>query len=172
MKIEMDDILNYQILSNLPSEVMKVAKENEFLALLNDSLISNYYYVDLKKELKRLFSKFNDIKYVYRIDDSYSLKSNQLRIDKVGNTPLNPNKLLNIVGKKIDDEQFIKMMYHRILNISTKLTYQEAMYFIQYFFCDTIEESISEILSISRTKLQQIKKSCLVKIYLEVGDLI
>ncbi len=168
----MDDTFNYQILSDLPSEVIKVAKENEFLALLNDSLISKYYYVELKNDLKKLFSKFKDLKYLCRIDETYSLQSNQLRIDKVGKTPLNPNKLLNIVGKKIDDEQFIKTMYHCILNISTKLTYQEAMYFIQCFFCDTTEESISEILSISRTKLQKIKKSCLVKIYLEVDDLI
>lgn len=168
----MEDTLNFQILSNLPSEVIKMAKNNEFLTLLNEPLISKYYDANLRKELKALFTRFNDIKFFYKVNDSYSLKANQIKIDKVNGSSLHPNQILNMVGRKIDEEQFVEVMYYRILNLSIKLTYQEALYFIKYFFSDTTEEEISEILAISRTNLQKIKKSCLVKVYLEVSDLI
>lgn len=53
------------------------------------------------------------------------------------------------------------------MSVARELTLQEAVYLVDSLFCDRPEELISDKLSISVKTLTKVKKSCLVKVYLE-----
>ena len=50
------------------------------------------------------------------------------------------------------------------MTLALKLTMQESIYMVDTFFSKKSEDIISEKLGICRNTLQNIKKSCLVKI--------
>ena len=72
------------------------------------------------------------------------------------------------VENKAKYEAFTNTFYLKLKNLSQILTYEEAIYLTETFFSKNTEERISEKLDISKAKLQVIKKSCLVKFYLNI----
>lgn len=74
------------------------------------------------------------------------------------------------VEKNIDLNIWTRDFYNMILTLSTKLTFNEAIYLVDTFFDERAEEQISEKLQICRKSLQKIKKSCLVKIKIEFSN--
>lgn len=76
------------------------------------------------------------------------------------------NKLY--VENKVKYEAFTNTFYLKLKNLSQILTYEETIYLTETFFSKKTEERISEKLDISKAKLQVIKKSCLVKFYLNI----
>ena len=144
----------------LPEKIINTSLQNpDYLDLLSDSTCNMFYYKELKKDLSLIFDKFNDTKFLYTY--SYGLRlgsfSNNI-VDEIG----------NLVGKSIDNEIWASSIYNNIVSLSHKLTYKEAIYLVETFLSNKTEEQISEKLSICRKSLQKIKKSCLVKIYMEL----
>lgn len=166
----MKNELNINMLLELPSTILKKSEDdiNKFVGLLSDNVCNIYYYKNLKSDLKSYFDKFNDMKYIYNISKEYgiNLVSNyeireEKRLIKVN------DKVSNFVEKELDKEEFTREVYEKSLSLASKLTYKEAIYFVESFFSNKSDDYISEEIGISRTGLQKIRKSCLVKMYLE-----
>ena len=74
------------------------------------------------------------------------------------------DKVSNYVSKKIEKEKYALETYNSIINLSLKLTYQEAVYFVNCFFGKKTDEYITELLGVSKNQFLKIRKSCLVKL--------
>lgn len=59
---------------------------------------------------------------------SYELKENKF----VRNSP---DKTLNYIANKVDEEIFVVDTYNRVISLAYKLTRNEAIYFVYSFFC-------------------------------------
>lgn len=165
----MGNQLTLNMLLDLPHDVLKISnKIDSYLDLLSDDICREYYYTDLKKDLIKYFNKFKDVKYKYKYCENFNLKSNSnYEVEGVFGNNIISDKVGNYVAKNIDLEIWTLDFYNNVVSIAHKLTYQEAIYFVDTFFANKTEEQISEKLSICRKTLQKIKKSCLVKILLE-----
>lgn len=151
--------LTFEILHQLPDEILNVASDpkNSYLALLEESTYKQYYYPGLRTDLLNIIKEFNDIKYSYSANSSsircistYEIRENMFLSnanDKIG----------NFIAQKVDSEILAVNTYNRILSLACKLTFEEAT---------------SEKIGFSRTFLQKVKKSCLVKMYFEFSDLL
>lgn len=124
----------------------------------------------MKKELFYYFERFKDIKYYYKFPKNvYSKISLQNNVSKYNN---HINDIVgNLVENSSTDSVWLENFYKCMLNISSKLTFQEAIYLVDTFFVGHSEEMISEKLGICRATLQKIKKSCIVKLWLEFNYL-
>lgn len=170
----MEKFLTLEMLLDLPEKVLTIANNssNIYISMLDKKTCDEYYYSELRKNLMEFFKSFNEIKYSFSeaaIDINYTSNYNITENKKVANIN---SKVENYVSKKIKKEKFALDIYNRVCSLSKKLTFNEAIYFVNTFFAGTSEENISEELGISRTYLQRIKKSCLVKLYFEFIDLL
>ena len=59
-------------------------------------------------------------------------------------------------------------IYNKILKLSYKLTVSEGDYLINTFIHHISEEKIAGIIGISKTYLQKIKKSCIIKMWVDL----
>lgn len=166
---KIEKFLTLEMLLELPEKILSIAKDTKsvYLSLLEEETYGKYYFHDLKKDLSRIFNDFNDTKYSFSLSNAHENITHNYEIQ--GNKLLNnsSDKVANYVMKKIDSENMAVDIYNKVISLSHKLTYTEAIYFINTFFAKLGEEAISEKIGISRTYLQKIKKSCLVKMYFE-----
>ncbi len=167
----MVDRLSFDDFLNLPKQILLTAQEHdEYASLLSETFIHQYYQKKMKQEIYRSVEKFKDAKYFYSCDSdyspSYSMDASLFRkkgevADPVG----------NYVSHLVDDSWWVEQFYQCICKVACKLTMQEAIYFVDTFFGERSEEFISEKLGICRVTLQKIKKSCIVKLWLELKGL-
>lgn len=167
----MKNDLSLELLLDLPNKILNASNDNtSYLDLLSDDLVKKYFYSNLRKDLDKVFQKFKDYKYLYSTNENYSLSSSMKNLDNiVVSFNRNNDKVSNYVMKQVDLEIWASDFYNSLLSISNKLTYNEAIYFVDTFFCGKTEEFISEKLLICKASLQKIKKSCLVKVYFELN---
>ena len=164
----MGSTLTFDEILDLPKKILNVSLEYDaYSDLLSEDMILMYYYKDLKSDLNVYFDRFKAIKYSYHFASDYCPiptptpsfyhSSGFQKTDPVG----------KYVTAKIDDSIWLKQFYSHILNLASKLTLSEATYLVDTFFAHRSEESISEEIGVCRATLQKIKRSCLVKAYLE-----
>lgn len=163
--------LTLEMLLELPDKIINMSN-NSYISLLEKETYDYYYYSGLRNDLLKIFNRFNDIKYSLSYDNhgfnvtgNYEFTENQKQLN-------NFDSVSNYVEKRLGLENYALKVYKKIINLSRKLTNSEAIYFVNTFFAKKSEEYTSERLEISRTYLQKIKKSCLVKTYLEFYDMI
>ncbi len=152
----------------LPEEILKVSNNLEYPNLLSKDMIDAYYYTEMKKDIAKVFTKYNDVKYLFSHRSDCYLSSIHYDTERVSLSKVNNDKVGNYIMNNVDLEIWTKDFYDTIISVSYKLTMQEAVYLVDAFFLNKSEEIISEKLLISRKTLQNIKKSCLVKVYLEL----
>ncbi len=154
-------------LLSLPNDILE-ATQNEFVSLLSDETINRFYYLEMKKDLMSYMKHFNDMKYFYKSSNEYTLKSTSYTNE--GKTKTKPNRSLveEFVSKNVDNDLWTEEVYNHLITLAHKLNPSEQKYLVETFFKNTSEENISEKLGICRKTLQHIKKSCLVKMYLEL----
>jgi len=73
--------------------------------------------------------------------------------------------------EELESLNWMTNFYNRILIIASKLTIQEATYLVDCFFSNKSEEVTCEKLRICRNTLQKVKKSCLIKTWVELKTL-
>lgn len=78
------------------------------------------------------------------------------------------SQIENAVQRYIDKQMLTTDIYYSIMKVSYKLTNDEVVYLINTFLIHKSEEDIAEIIGISRTHLQKIKKSCIVKMWVDL----
>ncbi len=165
-KVEVDNMRNDNNFFELPKQILENLenKKETYRNLLSNEVIEAYYYTNLRKDLLKSFTTFNDAKY---IDKDY-INISPIYGKEITKNKNKQDKISNYIASKIDKQIWAKDFYDTIMSLSTKLTYSETYYLVNTFFNNKTEEEISEILNISRFTLQKIKKSCLVKTYLEL----
>lgn len=171
----MDLSLTYEKLLDFPEDFMKKSVKYSVIAdPISSEECKKYDTKDLHDKVSFRIRKFKDAKYIYQFPD---LKYN---------IPMTPNYQLRevimprnlessqskIITKETDKEIWVTKLYYCLINVvSTKLTKQETVYFIESFFKKESEESISEKLLMCRKTLQKVKKSCLIKVWVEMEAL-
>ena len=79
--------------------------------------------------------------------------------------------MTDLVANNIEKQKWLTKFYKRLESISFKLTNEEIKYLVGTFFKGQSEEVLSENMGICRNTLRKIKKSCLVKMWIEMEDL-
>lgn len=161
--------LTVEKLLALPNDILRITQENKYINLLSKETIDKFYHQEMKKELMDYMQRFNDLKYLYTSSKDYSLKSVSYTNENKTKNKSNKSVVEEFVSKKVDNEKFVEKVYNHLISLSHKLNFDEQKYFVETFFKNESEESISEKLGICRKTLQNIKKSCLVKMYLEIN---
>lgn len=162
--------LTLEMLLYLPDKIINMSN-NSYISLLEKETYEYHYYSGLRNDLLKIFNKFNDVKYSLSYDDGFSITGNYEFTENQKQLN-NIDSVSNYVEKRLGLEGYALKVYKKIISLSRKLTKGEAIYFVNTFFAKKSEEYISERLEISRTYLQKIKKSCLVKTYLEFYDML
>ena len=118
-----------------------------------------------------LFKKFQAAKYLNKFPMNTSRNSSFI-YDVCNTAKQNTTRscVENAVQNHIDKELWITLFYNNIMLLANKLTREEAIYFINTFLLHKTEEKIAESLEICKTSLQKIKKSCLVKVWIELKE--
>lgn len=163
------ETINYEKLLELPNDMVHISESNSYLSLLSDEFCNKYYYTQLKSDLKKIIKKFNDIKY---FDIADNLKATNYEINADIHANKNSDKILNYIINKIDNETYLVKIYNLLKSLSYKFTLSETIYFVETFFSEKTDDAICERLGLSRTGIQKIRKSCLVKTYLEFKKIV
>ena len=53
-------VFNNNAFLSLQEEVLKISKECEYSNLLSKNMIDTYYYLEMKKDIAKVFTKYND----------------------------------------------------------------------------------------------------------------
>ena len=170
-----DSNLSLKQIVKLPNIIIRNAGYHaSYTDLLEDDICSQYSVPEMTSIIKSLFKKFRNSKYVYRfsIEDTISITPSYE--EKIGFIPKKiSNKTEEAILGYLNNKYFVVKFYESLIDLSKKLTYREAVYLVGSFFNGNSEEKIADTLGISKTSLQPIKKSCLVKMIIQfkiMGD--
>lgn len=155
-------------------EMLKVAKTIMSNAKLNKNanvLISRdvyneYNVLNYKAELLKMFSRFRSSRYFCKSIEINSITTNY-EFGEIKSSIIS-DPVGNHTGNIIDEQIFARSFSKSLIDLSYKLTYEESIYLVKTFMEKMSEEHIAEILHISKPTLQKYKKSCLIKMWIEL----
>ena len=117
----------------------------------------------------KLFENFKSARYLYKFPISDTIRINPTYESKeICFQKSSQSQIEKAVEKYVDKQILTTEIYNSILDVSNRLTNSECAYLINTFLQHKSEESIAEIIGISKTYLQRIKKSCIVKMWTEL----
>lgn len=166
----MDGIVTLNQLLNVSDMIKDNADANSKVNQLLDEYICNQYdTIYIKDELLKLFATFKSARYLYDfpVEENVSI-SPTYEVHEGFTQRSTASQVENAVSRYVDKQLFTTDIYHSLIKVSYKLTNDEVVYMTNTFFTHKAEESIAEIIGISKTYLQKIKKSCLVKLWVEL----
>jgi len=171
----MDLSLTFDKLLSFPEDFIKASnKYCDLTEPLSARECNKYKLKELRSTIDKQIQLFKDTKYLYKYPNE---------IYYVPITPnyqpkevMMPRKLSSKQEDKIDPivnrQIWATHLYYSFMeSLSTKLTRQECVYFIESYFKKHSEDDIASKLSICKDTLQRVKKSCLIKVYIEVNAL-
>ena len=167
----MEQIVTFEQLVNICDAIKENVKiksnQNE---LLSEEILNYYDILNERKKLLKLFENFKSARYLYKFPISDTIRINPIYESKeICFQKSSKSQIENAVEKYVDKQILTTEIYNSILNVSNRLTNSECVYLINTFLQHRSEESIAEIIGISKTYLQRIKKSCIVKMWIELG---
>lgn len=166
----MKHIVTLNEMINISNKLIEISSQfNNLNSLITSDLCEQYYTNINKKKLQKLFSKFISARYVYEfpIDEAIQITSNYKYNGRCSNSN-NTSKVENAIETMVDKQLRITEIYDRLLVVSSKLILDEVHYMIGAFINHKPEESIAESLHMSKTYLQKIKKSCVIKMWIDL----
>lgn len=165
----MNSVIDMNKLLNISEDLSLLTKRYESLnVLLSDQDCRSYNIISIKKSLLELFSKFKTARYFINVPlENNVYSSNSYTVNSHIKSNMKANRLENTVMNYVDKQAWLMRFYDSIMNLGSKLTCSEMEYFLLTFLSNRTEEDIAYKLGICKTSLQKIKKSCLVKMWLE-----
>lgn len=166
----MDGIVTLNQLLNVSDMIKGNADANSKVNQLLDEYICHQYdTIYIKDELLKLFAEFKSARYLYDfpVEENVSI-SPTYEVHEGFTQRSTASQVENAVSRYVDKQLHTTDVYHSLIKVSYKLTNDEVVYMTNTFFTHKAEESIAEIIGISKTYLQKIKKSCLVKLWVEL----
>lgn len=166
----MEDILTLDKIFSLPNTILHNSELlNEYTKMLDEDYYNKFNIVEIKLDLDQFFKKFNNLKYTYRYNISTGNKIiSNYDFGSVINSYIKSDKTAVLACNIIDSTALLNEISNAMINLSNKLTIEEAVYFVNEFFGNLSETKIADNLRICRNTLQKIKKSCLVKTWFEL----
>lgn len=166
----MDNIITLNQLLNVSNSITLNASQNkEYNQLLDEAICNRYNIIDNKKRLQDLFAKFKSARYLYDFPVEENIKINpNYEFHDSFTQRSTTSQVENAVSRYIDKQLLTTDIYNTLMKVSYKLTEDEVIYLINTFLTHKSEEDIAEILGISKTYLQKIKKSCIVKMWVDL----
>lgn len=163
----MENIVTLNQLLDIVKTVTNNAKiQNDYNQLIDEYICNRYNILDYKKKLCELFSKFKSAKYLYKFPIEENIKTTPIYEERLGFTQRSTSSQVDSeVEHYIDKMLFTTEIYNTLIKVSYKLTIGEAIYLVNTFLTHKSEDDIAEIIGISKTYLQKIKKSCIVKMW-------
>lgn len=169
----MNNALSFDKILDLPNEMLRTAeKYNDYAELLRKKVYQEYDSKTLKDDIMKKIDKYKDTKYLYNYSVESLIKITpkyELKESTTSNT--SSSVVENIVTRSVDQHLWIECFYETMLVVAAKLTTQEAIYLVDSFFGNKSEDFIAEKLMVCKMTLQNIKKSCLVKTWIELKTL-
>ncbi len=164
-------VITFDMLLNLPKELLKKSAEyNDYSELLKKDIFLNYDCKKLKQDINEKFDHYKKIKYLHKLPNSFTIKSPTF--DLIGKSKKNiSDRVGDSVANNVDEEIWIYDFYNCLLVVASKLTNQESRYLVDTFFGNKPENVIFEKLGICKNTFLNVKKSCLVKLWLELQNL-
>ena len=170
----MKEEVTLDMILELPKKILEKAEQyGDYSELLPKEVYEKYDLVEVRSDVSRIFKHFNVIKYLYSYSsEEYNIKITPTYEPREGTIS---NKISDSVGdmvtKKVDNQIWIVKFYNSIMNVALKMTDKEAFYIVCTYFANKSEEYVSDRLGICRNTLQKIKKSSLVKTWVELHEL-
>ena len=146
--------------------ILKTKKATNKNSLIVKSVYEKYDIVFLKSELIKMFAKYKSNCYSYKsaYNPQKTYRYSQITVSK--NTISNP--VLETIEKLQDAQIYASDFYNSLIILSEKLMYRESLYLANAFLEQESEETIAETIGISKTALQKYKKSCIIKMWIEL----
>ena len=166
----MDNVVTLNQLINISDYIKEIADQNkQHNELLSEKIYNSYDTSYIRNNLLELFNRFKSARYLYEfpLDSSVKLTSNY-NLNEACHQSNNASQVEQIIEKHIDKQLLTTNIYFSIIKVSYKLSNEEVIYLINTFFTHKSEEDIANIIGISKTYLQKIKKSCLVKMWVDL----
>lgn len=134
---------------------------------ISKSVVDKYEFIKTKENVEQLINEYKTAKFEYLASNNALEKLSILYQPKYEQHINNANdKLGRNVAKKLDSKNTIES-FDAILNPLTKLfSNEEKKYYDLCLINNNSEQFTSDLLGISRTGLQTIKRSCILKIAL------
>lgn len=166
----MDNVVTLKQLLNISNTIKDNSSINkQFNELLDVYICNQYDIVDIKDKLDKLFSSFKSARYLYDfpLEDSVNISPNYDYKESFTQRSTE-SKIENAVQRYLDKQIETTDIYYSLMKVSYKLTGDEVIYLENTFLTHRSEEDVAELIGISRTYLQKIKKSCLVKMWVDL----
>lgn len=166
----MDNVVTLNQLLNISNTIKDNSSTNKQFNEILDAYVCNQYdIVDIKDRLDKLFSSFKSARYLYDfpLEDSVNISPNYDYKERFTQRSTE-SKVENAIQRYIDRQIEITNIYYSLMKVSYKLTGDEVIYLENTFLTRRSEEDVAELIGISRTYLQKIKKSCLVKMWVDL----
>lgn len=166
----MDGIVTLNQLLNIKDLIADNSKsysdDNE---LLEDYVLGQYDTIHIREKLLKLFADFKSARYLYDfpLDENIKITSSTNN-HEVFTQKDTTSHIEKAIEKYIDKQLLTTDIYNSIIKVSYKLTNDEVLYLTYTFLTYKSEEYIAELIGISKSYLQKIKKSCLIKLWTEL----
>lgn len=145
------------------NELFVENNEKEHYIFSNKDM-EKYDLIQTKENVEVLISKYKEAKFCYfaskknleTINCYYEPKYNQNNIrtiDKIGDN----------IEKKLDSQSFMENIDEILNPLLETLTYNEKKYYTYCLLNANSEQTVADVLKLSRTGLQPIKNNCILK---------
>lgn len=167
----MNDIVTLDQLLNISKNISNNVEQNKiYNILLDENICNNYDIIEIKKKLQSLFTSFKSARYLYEFPVECSISISANYEEKLGSFTQRNNisKIEQAIQKYTDKQLHTTNVYNTIMILSLKLTGDESIYLINTFLAHKSEDDIAEMIGVSKSYLQKIKKSCIVKMWIDL----
>ena len=167
----MNDIVTLEQLLNISKKISNNVEQNKiYNILLDENICNNYDIIEIKKKLQSLFTSFKSARYLYEFPVECSISISANYEEKLGSFTQRNNisKIEQAIQKYTDKQLHTTNVYNTIMILSLKLTGDESIYLINTFLAHKSEDDIAEMIGVSKSYLQKIKKSCIVKMWIDL----
>lgn len=167
----MNDIVTLEQLLNISKSISNYVEQNKmYNILLDENICNNYDIIEIKKKLQSLFTSFKSARYLYEFPVECSISISANYEEKLGSFTQRNNisKIEQAIQKYTDKQLHTTNVYNTIMILSLKLTGDESIYLINTFLAHKSEDDIAEMIGVSKSYLQKIKKSCIVKMWIDL----
>lgn len=167
----MNGIVTLDQLLNISKSISNYVEQNKmYNILLDENICNNYDIIEIKKKLQSLFTSFKSARYLYEFPVECSISISANYEEKLGSFTQrnNVSKIEQAIQKYTDKQLHTTNIYNTIMILSLKLTGDESIYLINTFLAHKSEDDIAEMIGVSKSYLQKIKKSCIVKMWIDL----
>ena len=168
-----DNVLTLDMILDLPNQLLNQTEKFEtYIDVLSKETCEKHNVREYRLYVEKKFDQYFEATVINRFPVGTVIHISplyELREYDVQKGISNPTELAAL--KLVKNSNYAEKFYNSMIVLSTKLTKQEIIYLVKTFFEKEKEDFICSILRIGKTKLQYIKKSCIIKMYFELKTL-